>query len=129
MNLATKVHIMNVMLASYTVYDVCSHELILAGIHLCVCAWLLVMQNTMPAHHSDPRFAWGLCRAMLDRVSVDGNGGAGGSGAELGRRLESCRGKWEALYHAAGQDVPDPWLGPSNPLKLPGVDWIGIEWV
>jgi hypothetical protein len=56
------------------------------------------------------------------------------AGAAVGRsrlesRLESCRGRWEELYEAAGQDVPDPWLGPSNPLNLPGVEWVGIEWM
>jgi hypothetical protein len=48
---------------------------------------LHAVKDTMPAHHSDPRYAWGLCRAVLDRVAAGSDGD--GAPADLAPTLQS----------------------------------------
>ena len=72
---------------------------------------------TMPAHHSDPRYAYGMCILALRRAE------AGGGGVVLAAiRAAGAVERWHELYEEASMDVPDPHLQDG---KLGG----GIEWL
>ena len=77
------------------------------------------VKGTMPAHHSDPRYAYGLCLAAAERVAARAEAVAEVAQAPLQQKLLACRARWTELYMAQAADVPEPWLGDGKG---------GIEW-
>ena len=72
--------------------------------------------NTMPAHHSDPRYAHGLLLSAVQRVAPGPLGATGALAPML-----AAKGRWEAMYEEQAQDVPEPWLGGG---KGGGIEWM-----
>ena len=74
------------------------------------------VNNTMPAHHSDPRYAHGLLLSAVQRVAPGPLGATGALAPML-----AAKGRWEAMYEEQAQDVPEPWLGGG---KGGGIEWM-----
>ena len=83
---------------------------------------LNAVKETMPSHHSDPRYAFGICLAALDRAAAYATSGTTQSfQVKLWQRLDSCKARWVELYvENTGEDVPEDWLGGN---KGGGIEW------
>ena len=94
--------------AAFSILKLCSDKAAAAG--GCVAP-------TMPAQHSDARFAFGFCLLALRRAAA---GGGGLVGREVMPLLRASESEWRELYVAASADVPEPWLGAGEG----GVEWL-----
>ena len=75
----------------------------------------------MPAHHSDPRYAFGICKLALRRAQAGAPRAAVAAAVLEESVAAGAAERWEALYAEASESVPEPWLG--------GDRGGGIEWI
>ena len=86
--------------------------------------------HTTPAHHSDPRYAPGICLLAVQRAQAAANGGdntvTSNEAQDVLQMLVEASPRWQAELDAMARDpetTPEPWLLLE---RSHGLEWCGV---